>query len=298
MMEESEEPCRHDRRNRRDDTEPQGHARTDGSGTSNAGDDDRPLAEQEALSVGEVSRMFHVSVRMLRHWDGLGLLTPRRGPNGYREYRVRDLNRLRRLLTYKELGIPGADIGPLLEAAAPEVIETLAKQRDAIDARIRDLRGDLGRLDRLIDIARKGSTMADTTDKTMHELQAEAQRRWGESTQWMEYAERKASTTDGQRREAGERMRNVERQLGEAKRRGVRPGSIEANALVEEHRRSIPQFEVSPSMHVLLGRMYAADERFARHYDDIEPGLAAWLHEAIDAAARAQGLNPARARWE
>ena len=68
--------------------------------------------------------------------------------------------------------------------------------------------------------------------------------------------------------------------------RGVEPGSEEANALAERHRASISQhYDCSASMHVVLGRMYTEDERFTAHYDDREPGLARWLHDAIVALA-------------
>ncbi len=51
-------------------------------------------------------------------------------------------------------------------------------------------------------------------------------------------------------------------------------------------------------MQVHLGRMYAADPRFAAHYDAIRPGLATWLRDAIEASARAHGIDPDTARWE
>lgn len=44
--------------------------------------------------------------------------------------------------------------------------------------------------------------------------------------------------------------------------------------------------------------MYVADPRFNRGYEQIEPGLAAWMLTSIEASARAQGIDPATARWE
>ena len=38
-------------------------------------------------------------------------------------------------------------------------------------------------------------------------------------------------------------------------------------------------------MHRNLGEMYVADERFAKTYNDVAPGLAVWLRDAIVANA-------------
>jgi hypothetical protein len=38
-------------------------------------------------------------------------------------------------------------------------------------------------------------------------------------------------------------------------------------------------------MHRGLAEMYVTDERFARNYDDVEPGLARYVHDAINANA-------------
>jgi hypothetical protein len=40
-------------------------------------------------------------------------------------------------------------------------------------------------------------------------------------------------------------------------------------------------------MHRRLGEMYIADERFARNYEQVEPGLAAYVRAAVAAAADA-----------
>lgn len=65
---------------------------------------------------------------------------------------------------------------------------------------------------------------------------------------------------------------------------GEPPDGPVAAALAEEHRRSIEAYyDCSAEMHRALGRMYVDDQRFAAHYDDRAPGLARWLHEAIEA---------------
>jgi MerR family transcriptional regulator, thiopeptide resistance regulator len=55
----------------------------------------------------------------------------------------------------------------------------------------------------------------------------------------------------------------------------------------EAHRAHISRwfYDVSPAMHRGLAEMYVADARFARHYDAVEPGLAAYLRAATHANA-------------
>ncbi|RBP99782.1 hypothetical protein CRD59_01720 [Bifidobacterium xylocopae] len=93
-------------------------------------------------------------------------------------------------------------------------------------------------------------------------------------------------------------LKEVETKLARAKRAGFDPTGIQALALVEEQQQALTWFHVTPSMHLILGRMYVADPRFRRHYEQLEPGLAEWMLTAIEAAARARGIDPATARWE
>lgn len=55
------------------------------------------------FNIGEFARLGRVSVRMLRHYDALGLLRPARVDpvTGYRYYEARQLSRLNRLLAHR-----------------------------------------------------------------------------------------------------------------------------------------------------------------------------------------------------
>mgnify|MGYP002652919851 CR=1 FL=1 len=77
-----------------------------------------------------------------------------------------------------------------------------------------------------------------------------------------------------------------EARIADAMRRGVDPGSAEADELAEAHRASIEQFyDCSHEMQVCLADMYVADPRFTAHYDGIASGLAVYLREVIRANA-------------
>ncbi|MBP2477291.1 DNA-binding transcriptional MerR regulator [Crossiella equi] len=69
------------------------------------------------LSIGDFARHGHVSVRMLRHYDQLGLLRPDRvdPSTGYRYYRAEQLARLNRVLALKDLGFTLDQVQSILD---------------------------------------------------------------------------------------------------------------------------------------------------------------------------------------
>ncbi len=69
------------------------------------------------FSIGDLARLGGVSVRMLRHYDEIGLLRPQQVDprTSYRSYGPEELNRLRRIVTFRELGFPLPQISALLE---------------------------------------------------------------------------------------------------------------------------------------------------------------------------------------
>src|SRR5688572_9642072 len=70
------------------------------------------------FSIGEFARYAQVSVRMLRHYDALGLLEPAYVDpvTSYRHYAADQLARINRLVALKELGFTLEQIGPILDA--------------------------------------------------------------------------------------------------------------------------------------------------------------------------------------
>ena len=73
------------------------------------------------FKIGEFSQMAQVSVRMLRHYDKLGLLKPSSVDHftGYRYYTLDQLPRLNRILAMQDLGLSLRQIGDLLKQNLP-----------------------------------------------------------------------------------------------------------------------------------------------------------------------------------
>src|SRR5437660_6416646 len=90
-----------------------------------------------SYSVGQVARLAAVSVRTLHHYHEIGLLAPSgQTPAGYRRYSADDLERLQRVLFYRELGFPLEQIVTLLDDPAIDAQAHLRRQHDLLVARI------------------------------------------------------------------------------------------------------------------------------------------------------------------
>jgi len=78
-----------------------------------------------------------------------------------------------------------------------------------------------------------------------------------------------------------------------AMRSGAPATSAEAMDAAEEHRAHIERwfYDLDHGFHRGLADMYVADPRFTTTYEDIEPGLAAYVHDAIHANADRQGTG-------
>lgn len=73
------------------------------------------------MRIGQLARAFGLSRDTLLHYDAIGLLTPSaRSDSGYREYAEADVERLRRICTYRAAGVPLAEIRSVLETVEPE----------------------------------------------------------------------------------------------------------------------------------------------------------------------------------
>ncbi|MEU2268737.1 MerR family transcriptional regulator [Streptomyces olindensis] len=262
--------------------------------------------DTDGLTVGQVSARLGVTVRALHHWDEIGLARPSlRTTAGYRLYTAGDLERLHRIVVYREIGLGLDRIQAVLDDSTADVPGALRAQRHQIAERIERLQRLSAGLDRMIDAHERGLLLTAEQQAAIFGPQwdpdgpAQARERYGDTTQWRQYAERSASRTAEEWQAVADEVADLDRALAKAMDAGVTPGSEEANHLVERHREVFASyFPLSRQMQVCLGRMYEADPGFAAHYDGIRPGLATWFRSIVDAAARAHGIDPDTATWQ
>ncbi|GMA32528.1 MerR family transcriptional regulator [Litorihabitans aurantiacus] len=260
---------------------------------------------QDGRTVGHVAADLGVSVRTLHHWDELGVVRPsERTAGGYRTYLPADVARARRVLLLRDLGVPLADVPALLAADARVRRSELVRRREATLARIARLQEVVDAVDTLLAADERGILLSaeDTTavfgpgwDPAWS---GAARERWGDSAQWAEYAERSAGRDAQAWRAVVDATREVLADMARARTDGVGPTDARAVALAERHREAMGEFfHVTPSMHVLMARMYVAEPGWSVTFEEVQEGLTAWLRDAVEAAARARGLDPDAATW-
>jgi len=102
------------------------------------------------LSIGEFARLGQVSLRLLRHYDRLGLAPERVDPQtGYRSYAVHQLVRLHRLLALRDLGFTLEQTGSLLDDEPPleQLRGMLRLRRAQLEQTLADEQGRLRRVE-------------------------------------------------------------------------------------------------------------------------------------------------------
>lgn len=264
-------------------------------------------ADADGLTVGQVSTHLGVTVRALHHWDAIALARPSlRTTAGYRLYTADDLERLHRIIIYREIGLGLEQIRTLLDDSTADVPGALRAQRTQVAERIDRLQQLSDGLDRMIDAHERGLLLSIEQQATIFGPQwdpdwpAQARQRYGDTPQWQQYAERSASRGPQEWQTISNTIAGLDRALGNAMDTGVKPGSAEADQLVEQHREVFTSsyFPLTRQMQVCLGRRYETDPRFAAHYDGIRGGLATWFRQIIDASARAHGIDPDTATWQ
>ena len=129
------------------------------------------------LKIGEFSKLSRVSVRMLRHYDEIGLLKPAEIDRftDYRYYREDQLPTMCRITALKDMGFSLADIVKILEIYDDrEALEGYfsTRQRE-LEELSRDTARKLALLDAARERLRKEQTMSyDITLKTIPERYA------------------------------------------------------------------------------------------------------------------------------
>ncbi len=252
-------------------------------------------------SIQQIARIAGTTSRALRHYDGIGIVSPSRvGGNGYRYYDEDALIRLQRVLLLRELGL-----------GLPQIAEVLARQHDeaeVLSVHLSLLRQEQDRLARQIAAvehtiaARRGEetlmaeSMFDGFDHTRY--RDEVEQRWGKDA----YARSDAWWRGMSAEDRGAwrtRMETLGRDwIAVAQDPGIAPGSAVAQELSRRHVAWLQGIPGTPAAEAGgdregyvrgLAEMYVADERFAANYGG--PEGAAFVRDALIAYLDAGGAR-------
>jgi MerR family transcriptional regulator, thiopeptide resistance regulator len=252
----------------------------------------------EEYTIGAVARLAGVSVRTLHHYDRIGLLTPReRSPAGYRLYTLGDLKRLQQVLYYRELGFGLEEIAELLVSG--DIDAHLRRQHRLLREQISRRTDMLAAIEKEMEARKMGISLTPeeqleifATDKVSGEWAREAEQRWGDTGAWRESQRRAAAYSKQDWLRIRDEAFAINQEFLAAMTAGEPAGGRRAMDIAERHRQHISRwfYECDRSMHAGLAGQYLADQRFGKNYDDMAPGLAQYVHDAMVANAdHAQG---------
>ena len=97
--------------------------------------------------IGEIAALYGISTDILRYYEELGILVPRRAPNGYRIYRTEDLWCLNVIRDLRDLGFSMDQIRSYIEnRSVGSTLELFQQELCLIDqqiARLQELRDNI-----------------------------------------------------------------------------------------------------------------------------------------------------------
>ncbi|MFG1913967.1 MerR family transcriptional regulator [Micromonospora sp. NPDC048898] len=247
-----------------------------------------------AYTVGQVAKVARVTVRTLHHYDEIGLLSPSgRTPAGYRRYDDADLQRLQLVLYYRELGFPLEEITAIIDDPAADPAAHLRRQHELLTGRVKRLQEMVEAIEFAMEASKMNIQLTPEErfevfgDADPEQYEAEVKQRWGDTDAYRESNRRVSRYTKEDWLRNKTENEDWGRRIVALLDSGAPADSPEAMDLAEEHRQLIGRwfYECSYEMHTGLADMYLADERFTAYFENIAPGLAVYLNEAIHANA-------------
>lgn len=94
------------------------------------------------MKINEVEKMLEVPKATIRFYEKEGLLSPQRKENSYRDYSDADVERLKKIIVFRKVGMPVDAIKQVLQDALP-LQEALTENMSSLHEQIKELEGAL-----------------------------------------------------------------------------------------------------------------------------------------------------------
>jgi DNA-binding transcriptional MerR regulator len=243
--------------------------------------------------IKQFSTMTGVSVRMLRHYDKIGLLIPQNINqfNGYRYYGKKNLVDMQQILFFKELDFSLQEIKTIMQADDFKPNEALSMQRNLLNLKKQRLENMLGFIDDVLnnhpigeqEMSKQLKTAMnnDAFNKQKLEYAKEAKDKWGDTDSYKQSQIRLAKYSKQDIAKITAQQEKIYQDLAQLMPKGVENDAVQQ--LVHEARMLIHRnwYECGKRQFAALGDMYIADPRFKASIDKYVEGLTEFLNQAI-----------------
>ena len=243
-------------------------------------------------TVQKLGSMAGISTRTLRYYDEIGILKPARiNSSGYRIYGAAEVDRLQQIMFYRELGISLDSIKEIMTSPSFDGKATLSEHRQKLMEKRQQLDLLIANVDKTIALTEGRIRMTDKEkfagfkQKMLNENEKkygqEIRQKYGAET--VEKSNQKVKNMTPEEYDAVTKLaEQVMATLHEAFKTGE-PGSELAQKAADLHRQWLcfywPQY--TKEAHAGAAQMYVDDERFTAYYDAKQPGIAAFLRDAV-----------------
>lgn len=243
-------------------------------------------------TVQNLSKLAGISTRTLRYYDEIGILKPARiNSSGYRIYGHQEINQLQQILFYRELGVSLENIKEIITSPNFDNSTVLKEHRERLLAKRNQLSLLIANVDKTIAEAEGRIIMSDKEkfEGFKEKLIKDNEKKYG--------AEIRGKYGDNVIDASNEKFKNMTKEqydeyekLGREVLESLKaafatkdPAGDLAQKAADLHRIWLTYSwnSYSKEAHEGLVQMYVADERFTQYYDKEQPGLAAFLRDAV-----------------
>jgi DNA-binding transcriptional MerR regulator len=237
-------------------------------------------------TVKQLSKMASISPRTLHYYDQIGLLLPQAtGENGYRYYGEESLLRLQQILFYKELGLRLEEIGAVLDQPGFDLLQALNAHRRALQERVQRLNTLIQTVDQTMSYLRGEIEMSEKDlysgfdEEQQKRYAEEAQQRWGDTAatsqrRWEAYSRDEKNNILAEGKEISTNL---------AAHMDKGPQDADVQYWIDRQFKYFNRYFYDCTLDIFegLGHMYTEDPRFEANYENIRPGMAAFMEKAM-----------------
>ncbi|KIM10923.1 MAG: hypothetical protein KU37_07340 [Sulfuricurvum sp. PC08-66] len=228
------------------------------------------------MKIKHVATLSGVSIRMLRHYDEIGLLTPDGySEGGYRLYSPKALKRLQDILFFKALGFELANIKAIMNSPKYERRVVYAQHMQTLIAQ-------KNRIDKMIALVQKELNNEEVPMEQLKEYADEAKEKWGHTDAYKESMAKTSKYTkaDWERIQAED---NANYQ-GFVALMDVDPADVRVQALCQAKMELFNRYYYTCDRVFMrnLAQMWLVDTRFQANIDKHAVGLTEFMVKAFE----------------
>lgn len=243
-------------------------------------------------TVQKLGKLAGVSPRTLRYYDEIGLLQPARiNSSGYRIYGQVEVDRLQQILFYRELGVELEQIKEILSSPDFDATSALLEHKEKLMEKRLQLDALIANVEKTINQKERGIAMSDQEkfegfkkkmiEENEKKFGKEAREKYGDDA-----INRSNAKLMGVTQEQYEAVTKLHEEFAENLKAAYVTGDPSgelAQKAADLHRQWLAFYwdSYTPEAHAGVAQMYVDDERFTAFYDNIQPGSAPFLRDAI-----------------